>query len=73
MELEGIIKIVEVLVIPILAWIIREISGLKKEFFEFKAEVERDFSRKEEFIRLEDKIDKLTQLIMDRLPKKAGR
>ena len=73
MELDGIIKIVEVLVIPILAWIIREISGLKKEFFDFKAEVERDFSRKEEFIRLEDKIDKLTQLIMDRLPKKAGR
>jgi predicted transglutaminase-like protease len=73
MELDGIIKIVEVLVIPILAWIIREISSLKKEFFEFKAEVERDFSRKEEFIRLEDKIDNLTQLIMDRLPKKAGR
>ena len=73
MEFDGIIKIVEVLVIPILAWIIREISGLKKEFFEFKAEVERDFSRKEEFIRLEDKIDNLTQLIMDRLPKKAGR
>ena len=73
MELDGIIKIVEVLVIPILAWIIREISGLKKEYFEFKAEVERDFSRKEEFIRLEDKIDKLTQLIMDRLPKKGGR
>lgn len=73
MEFDGIIKIVEILVIPTLAWIIREISGLKKEFFEFKAEVERDFSRKEEFIRLEDKIDKLTQLIMDRLPKKAGR
>ena len=73
MEFDGIIKIVEVLVIPILAWIIREISGLKKEFFEFKAEVERDFSRKEEFIRLEDKIDNLTQLIMDRLPKKGGR
>lgn len=73
MEIDGIIKIVEVLIIPILAWIIREISGLKKEFFEFKAEVERDFSRKEEFIRLEDKIDNLTQLIMDRLPKKANR
>lgn len=73
MELDGIIKIVEVLVIPILAWIIREISGLKKEFFEFKAEVEREFSRKEDIIRIEQKFDNLYQLIMDRLPKKASR
>lgn len=73
MEFDTIIRIVEVLVLPVLWWIIHEISELKKEFFEFRAEVEREFSRKEDIVRIEQKFDNLYQLIMDRLPKKAIR
>ena len=71
MDFESVVRLLEVIVVPILVWIIHEISGLKKEFFDFMAEVEREFSRKEDIIRIENKFDSLYQLIMDRLPKKG--
>ena len=71
MEFETIIRIVEVCVLPLLWWIIHEVGSLKKDFYEFKSEVEKDFSRKEDILRIEGKFDNLYQLILDRLPKKA--
>lgn len=71
MEFDTIIRIVEVFVLPILLWIIHDVSGLKKDVFEFKSEVEREFSRKEDIVRIEQKFDNLYQLILDRLPKKG--
>ena len=71
MEFETIIRIVEVCVLPLLWWIIHEVGSLKKDFYEFKSEVEKDFSRKEDILRIAGKFDDLSQLILHRLPKKA--
>jgi len=71
MEFDTIIKILEILVLPLLWWIVHEVGQLKKEFYDFKSEVEKEFSRKEDIIRIEQKFDNLYQLILDRLPKKG--
>lgn len=71
METETIIRVVEVLVIPLLGWIIHELGSVKKELYSFKSEVEKEFSRKEDIVRIENKFDNLYQLIMERLPKRG--
>ena len=71
MEADTIIRVLEVLIVPLLAWIIHEIGAVKKELYSFKSEVEREFSRKEDIVRIETKFDNLYQLIMERLPKRG--
>ena len=71
MEFDTVIKILEALVLPVMWWLVHEVSAVKKELYGFKSEVEKEFSRKEDIIRIEQKFDNLYQLIMDRLPKKG--
>lgn len=71
MDFDIIIRIIEVCILPLLWWVIHEVGEIKKDLYEFKSEVEKEFSRKEDIIRIENKFDSLYQLILDRLPKRG--
>ena len=68
---ETIMAFVSAVVAPFVAFIFKEVSAVKRDLADFKKEAAEKYASREEFIRLEDKIDNLTQLIIDRLPKKG--
>ena len=70
MSFETIMSFVGCIVIPILGWIHRENSVTRKELADFKTEVAKEYAMKEEFKRLEDKLDDMYKLLYERLPKK---
>lgn len=71
MSFDVVVQIISVVVIPLIAFLYKESSSTKKELAEYKKEVAEKYAPREEMIRIEDKIDNLSQLIMDRLPKRA--
>ena len=71
MNFETIMSFVGVVVAPLVAFIFRELSSTKKELADYKKEVAEKYASKEEFVRIEDKIDNLTRLVMDRFPKRG--
>ena len=71
MNFETIMSFVGVVVAPLVAFIFREVSGTKKELADYKKEVAERYAPREEIKRIEDKLDNLYQLILDRLPKKG--
>jgi hypothetical protein len=71
MSFDTIMQILGVLIIPIVAFIHKETSSTKKELADFKTEVAREYAQKEEIIRVENKLDDIYKLILERLPKKA--
>ena len=71
MNFETIMSFVGVVVAPLVAFIFREVSGTKKELADYKKEVAEKYAPREELIRIEDKIDNLTRLVMDRFPKRG--
>lgn len=71
MNFETIMSFVGVVVAPLVAFIFRELSATKKELADYKKEVAEKYASKEEFVRIEDKIDNLTRLVMDRFPKRG--
>ena len=70
MNFETIMSFVGCIVIPILGWLHRENASTKQELADFKTEVAKEYAMKEEFKRLEDKLDDMYKLLYERLPKK---
>ena len=71
MNFETIMSFVGVVVAPLVAFIFREVSGTKKDLADYKKEVAEKYAPRDEIKRIEDKLDNLYQLILDRLPKKG--
>lgn len=71
MNFETIMSFVGVVVAPLVAFIFREVSSAKKELADYKKEVAEKYAPRDEIKRIEDKLDNLYQLILDRLPKKG--
>lgn len=71
MSFDTIMQIIGVLVIPIIGFLYKETSSTKKELADFKTKVAEEYAPRDEIKRIEDKIDNLYQLILDRLPKKG--
>lgn len=71
MSFDTIMQIIGVLVIPIIGFLYKETSTTKKELSDFKTKVAEEYAPRDEIKRIEDKIDNLYQLILDRLPKKG--
>lgn len=71
MNFDTIMQIIGVLVIPILGFLYRESASTKKELAEFKTKVAEEYAPREEMKRIEDKIDNLNNLILERLPKRS--
>ena len=73
MSFDVVMQIVGILVIPLIGFLYKESSSTKKELADYKKEVAEKYAPREELIRIEDKIDNLSQLIMDRLPKRSSK
>ena len=71
MSFDGIMQIIGILVIPLIGFLYKESSSTKKDLADYKKEVADKYAPREELIRIEDKIDNLSQLIIDRLPKRS--
>ena len=71
MSFDTIMQIVGVLVIPLIAFLYKESSSTKKDLADYKKEVAEKYAPRDEIKRIEDKLDNLYQLILDRLPKKG--
>ena len=71
MSFDVVMQIVGILVIPLIGFLYKESSCTKKDLADYKKEVAEKYAPRDEIIRIEDKIDNLTRLIMDRLPKKG--
>lgn len=68
---ETIMAFVSAVVAPVVAFVFKELLGTKKDLADYKKEVAEKYAPREEIKRIEDKIDNLYQLILDRLPKKG--
>lgn len=71
MNFETIMSFVGMIVIPVLGFLHRSNTKTSQDLADFKTEVARTYANKDEYVRLEGKIDNLVQLVMDRLPKKG--
>lgn len=71
MSFDTIMQIIGVLVIPIIGFLYKETSTTKKDLADFKTKVAEEYAPRDEIKRIEDKLDNLYQLILDRLPKKG--
>ena len=71
MSFDVIMQIIGILVIPLVGFLYKETSTTKKELAEFKTKVAEEYAPRDEIKRIEDKLDNLYQLILDRLPKKG--
>ena len=71
MSFDTIMQIIGVLVIPIIGFLYKETSSTKKELSDFKTKVAEEYAPRDEIKRIENKIDNLYQLILDRLPKRT--
>ena len=73
MSFDTIIQIISVLCVPIITFLYKEISSVKKEVSDFKTKVAEEYAPRDEIKRIEDKLDNLYQLILDRLPKRSSK
>ena len=71
MNFETIMSFVGAIVAPLVAFIFKEVLGAKRELDAFKTKVAEEYAPRDEIKRIEDKLDKMYQLILDRLPKKG--
>ena len=69
MNFETIMSFIGIIVIPFLGFLYKEANSLKKDLADYKKEVAEKYAPREELVRIEDKIDRLTQLVIERLPK----
>ena len=71
MSFDSIIQIISMLIVPLVAFLYKEASSTKKDLADFKTKVAEEYAPRDEIKRIEDKLDNLYQLILDRLPKKS--
>ena len=71
MSFDTVMQIIGILVIPLIGFLYKESADTKKELAEYKKEVAEKYAPRDEIKRIEDKLDNLYQLILDRLPKKG--
>lgn len=69
MNFETIMSFIGIIVIPFLGFLYKEANTVKKDLADYKKEVAERYAPREELVRIEDKIDRLTQLVIERLPK----
>ncbi|MBO7713340.1 MAG: hypothetical protein J6S85_07190 [Methanobrevibacter sp.] len=72
MSFETIMSFVAAIVVPLVVFLFKESSSTKKDLADYKKEVAEKYAPREEIKRIEDKLDNLYQLILDRLPKKGS-
>lgn len=72
MSFETIMSFVAAIVVPLVAFLFKESADTKKELADYKKEVAEKYAPREEIKRIEDKLDNLYRLILDRLPKKGS-
>lgn len=72
MSFETIMSFVAVIVVPLVAFLFKEASETKKDLADYKKEVAEKYAPRDELKRIEDKLDNLYKLILDRLPKKGS-
>ena len=70
MDFNIIMQIISVLVLPIIGFLHKETSKTKQDLADFKTRVAEKYAMKEEIKRIEDKLDSLYNLIIERLPKR---
>lgn len=70
MNFDTIMQIIGVLVIPLVGFLYKETAQTKRDLSDFKTKVAEEYAPRDEIKRIEDKLDNLYQLILDRLPKK---
>jgi uncharacterized protein Yka (UPF0111/DUF47 family) len=71
MSFDTVMQIISILVVPLIAFLYKESADTKKELADYKEQVAQMYAPREEIKRIEDKLDNLYQLILDRLPKKG--
>ena len=64
MDWDVIMKIVEVVIVPITAFLIREIQKCRADLAEYKVYVAQNYANGSNLMRLEVKIDELKDLLM---------
>ena len=64
MEWDNLFKIVEVVIIPVTAYLIREIQGCRRDLSEYKVYVAQNYASGAHLLRLEVKIDELKDLFI---------
>ena len=73
MSFDTIMQIIGVLVLPIVGFLHKETTQTKRELADFKTRVAEKYAMKEEIKRIEDKLDSLYNLIIERLPKRSSK
>ena len=71
MSFETIMSFVGAIVVPLVAFLYKESASTKQQLADYKKEVAEKYAPRDEIKRIEDKLDNLYQLILDRLPKKG--
>ena len=71
MNFETIMSFVGAVVVPVVGFLFKEVISTKQQLAEYKKEVAEKYAPKEEFVRIENKIDNLMQIVIDRLPKRG--
>lgn len=64
MDWDNLFKIVEVVIIPVTAFLIREIQGCRRDLAEYKVYVAQNYASGAHLLRLEVKIDELKDLFI---------
>lgn len=72
MSFETIMSFVAAIVVPLVVFLFKESSSTKKDLADYKKEVAEKYAPREEIKRIEDKLDNLYKLILDRLPKRGS-
>ena len=73
MSFDVIMQIVSVIIVPVVGFLFKEVLDTKKELADHKKEVAEKYAPRDEIKRIEDKLDNLYQLIMERLPKRVDK
>lgn len=61
------IQFLQIICIPAFGWIFHKVGDLQNKLNAFKVEVAKEYATKEQFVRLEEKIDDLRNLLIKEL------
>ncbi len=64
MEWSGLFRLIEVVIVPVTAFLIREIQNCRKDLADYKVYVAQNYASGSHLLRLEVKIDELKDLML---------
>ena len=64
MEWSGLFRLIEVVIVPVTAFLIREIQNCRKDLADYKVYVAQNYASGSPLLRLEVKIDELKDLML---------